>query len=102
MRILLDPLFRRGDAHLFQHLDALLHRVVLGDFLVGLQHLHHLRADCIDRVERRHRLLEDHRDLVAAHVPHLRVGGLGKILALEQDLAVLVNFTQAGRHQPQD
>ena len=30
-----------------------------------------LIADGVDRIQRRHRLLEDHRDVFAAHVPHL-------------------------------
>jgi hypothetical protein len=40
-----------------------------------------------DRVERRHRLLEDHRDAVAADGAHLRWRELEQILPLELDAA---------------
>ena len=41
-----------------------------------------LVADRVDRVQRRHRVLEDHRDLVAAHVAQPRLGQLEQVLAL--------------------
>ena len=41
------------------------------------------------RVERRSRLLEDHRDSVAADVAHLLVGLLEQVLAVEDDLTAL-------------
>ena len=43
----------------------------LVDALVGLEHLDDLAADLVDRVERRHRILEDHRDPLAANRTHL-------------------------------
>ena len=46
-------------------------RIGLGDLL----------ADRVDRVQRGHRLLEDHRDLVAADRAHLALGELEQILA---------------------
>ena len=39
------------------------------------------------RVERGHRLLEDHADVAAAYVAHLRIGELQEITALEVDCA---------------
>src|SRR5881397_2872257 len=39
--------------------------------LVGAQLLLDLPADGVDRRQRRHRILEDHRDLAAADVAHL-------------------------------
>ena len=42
-----------------------------------------------DRVERRRRLLEDHRDPVAADLAHLLVRDLEQVPAVEQDLAGL-------------
>ena len=44
-----------------------------------MQRFGDLLADRHHRVERRHRLLEDHRDLVAAHVAHLLLGELEQI-----------------------
>jgi hypothetical protein len=45
-----------------------------------------LLLDRLQRIERGHRLLEDHGDVVAAHLPDLRFGRREEILALEQDL----------------
>lgn len=46
-----------------------------------------LTADGEDRVQARHRLLEDHGDLVAADLVHFVHGQLGQILTVEEDLA---------------
>ena len=43
--------------------------------------------DGVDRIERGHRLLEDHRDLVAADLLHLLLGRVEQVPALEADLA---------------
>ena len=48
-----------------------------------------LEADRVDRVQRRHRLLEDHRDLLAADAPH---GG-----PLEADELLALELRAAGR-----
>ncbi len=61
-----------GDPHLLQHGDGRL--PALGLVVVGTveaEHLHQLIADRLHRVERRHRLLKDHRDAIAAHLVHL-------------------------------
>ena len=49
------------------------------------QRLGDLPADGQHRIEARHRLLEDHRDVVAADLAHLALGELQQILALEAD-----------------
>ena len=54
---------------------------------VGLQHLVDLQAAGHDRIERRHRLLEDHRHARAAQFAQPRLAGGQHVLALEQDLA---------------
>src|SRR5882762_7904854 len=51
------------------------------------QRLGNLLAHCKDRVERRHRILKDHGDVVAAHMTHLSVGKLQKVYAFKQYLA---------------
>ncbi len=43
---------------------------------VNVEHLADLVADGAQRIERRHRLLEDHGDACAAHLPHLGFGEL--------------------------
>jgi hypothetical protein len=59
----------------------------LGKALVQHQRLADLIADAEHRVQRGHRLLEDHADLVAADGAHLAVRHLQQVLALEADLA---------------
>ena len=46
-----------------------------------------LLADGEHGIERGHRLLEDHRDLLAADLPELAVGEVEQVLAVEQNLA---------------
>ena len=58
-------LFRRGNADQFQHLNGFVHRLFLAQILMDLVGLRDLITDGEDRVERCHRLLEDHRDLIA-------------------------------------
>src|SRR5579883_1839774 len=54
---------------------------------MALDHLDDLVAHREGRVERGHRLLKDHGDLVAAPLAHLRRLELEEVDALEQDLA---------------
>src|SRR5690606_28887622 len=49
--------------------------------------LHDLVTHGVDRVEARHRLLEDHGDVVAAYLADLLVVVLGEVVAEEVDLA---------------
>ena len=51
------------------------------DALVPHDRLGDLLADREDRVERRHRLLEDHRDLGAAHLAQRRLAHCGDVVA---------------------
>ena len=60
-----------------------------------------LIADRPHRVERCHRLLKDHGDLVAAHAAHLCIGQLEKITTIESDTA-RDNTPWRIRHQPQN
>ena len=55
--------------------------------LVHGQHLAHLLAEGVQRVQRRHRLLEDHCDPVAADATEGPFGGADQLLAAEQDAA---------------
>ena len=70
VRIFAHAALRLGDADQGEHLDrALLGRVPV-EPLMQLQRLADLPADGQHRIEARHRLLEDHADLVAADVAH--------------------------------
>ena len=64
------------DADQAEHLDGLLHRLAAGHLEVERDRLGDLVAAGVDRVERGHRLLEDHRDLVPADLPHVVLGEL--------------------------
>jgi hypothetical protein len=63
---------RLGHADPPQHLHGALARRLAVQLLVQEQRFADLPADGHDRVERGHRLLEDHRDVVAADGPHRR------------------------------
>ena len=66
-------------------LDRPRDRLVAADLLVQLHGLGDLVADGEHRVQRRHRLLEDHRDLVAADPLELGLLELDEVAALEED-----------------
>ena len=69
--------------------------------LVQLDRFADLIADGENRIERGHRLLEDHRDLVAADFAHLFIAELEKILATVEDFAA-DDFSRRRRDQPHD
>ena len=83
-----------GDADHLQQLDGALPDLLLVVALLVVQgdDLIDLIADTEDRIQRGHRLLEDHGDHVAAQVLHDNVGRLGHIVGLvaevQADLAL--------------
>ena len=87
VRIFLGALRRLGDAHQVEHLDGALEACLAVHVAVQDQRLGDLLADGHHRIERRHRLLEDHRDLVAAHAAHLFFADLQEVAAAELDRA---------------
>ena len=87
VRILADAASRLGDPHQLQHLGRAPERGRLREALVERQRLGDLAADGQHRVERGHRLLEDHRDLVAADPAHLGPAQPEQVAALEADRA---------------
>ena len=93
--------FGLRDADHLQQLDRALRRGLLVHLQVQLERLGDLAPDRQHRVERRHRLLEDHRDLVAADVPDLVLVHLEEVFALEEDLAA-DDLARRVRDQPQD
>ena len=66
-----DALFRLRHAHALQQLDRLGARLRARQPAVHDQAFGDLHADALRRIERRHRLLEDHADAPAAHCAHL-------------------------------
>ena len=87
VRILLGDDLGVRDLDVRQQLDRFRGGLLLGHALVDHQRLGDLTADGKDRVQARHRLLEDHGDLVAADLVHFVHGQLGQILTVEEDLA---------------
>src|SRR6185437_13244887 len=85
MRIFLGALLRLGNADETQHLDRLRHRGRVGEILMQPQRLADLPPDSQHWIERRHRLLEDHRDLVAAHIAHRRFVEHEEVAPVEPD-----------------
>ena len=71
VRVLSVPDLRRGNAHVGQILDRFLFQLRPAQVgLVLLDHLTDLMPYCIDRVQRRHRILEDDGDILAAQGAH--------------------------------
>ena len=87
MRIGVRAPLRLRDVHAAQHLDRPVHRLAAATALVQRDRLADLPADGEQRIERGHRLLKDHRDVVAADVLHLAFGEAEQIGALEADRA---------------
>jgi len=76
-----------GQAHVRHHLERALVGLLRADALVDHRHFHQLPADLHGRVQGRHRLLVDHRDLLAPDGAQLLVRHLVEIAALELDRA---------------
>src|SRR5262245_58893173 len=71
MRVLAGAPLRLGDAHKRQHFDRALPGRSATEILMDLQRLGDLITYGQHRIERGHRLLEDHRDPIAADLAHL-------------------------------
>ena len=67
VRIGIEPAARRGDAHALEHVECALARLRRAHAFVADHGLGDLLADGVDRIEREHRLLKDHRDGAPAH-----------------------------------
>jgi hypothetical protein len=87
VREVVDARLRVRDADLLQKLDCPPFRRPLVDRLMRPDRLDDLIADPVDRVQRRHRILEDHPDLVAAEILHLRVRHLQQVATLVDHLS---------------
>ena len=86
VRVLADAAFRVRYLHLGQQFDRPLPRLCLGHFLVDAKLFDQLLPHGVNRVQRRHRFLKDHRQPVAAQLSHVTIGQTGHVLAVIQDL----------------
>src|SRR5215472_18049578 len=100
MRIGAGTLDRRGDADLGQELDRPLAGGGSGEAEMPRQHLAQLVADREDRVEARHRLLEDHTDAATAHRIELRLAKRGEVASFKAD--VPAGDRAGGTEEPHD
>ena len=85
--VVVHALFGRGDAHQTHEFDRAVARLLLVHALVLDERLGNLIAAGEHRVERRHGLLENHGDLVAANLAHLLARELEEVFPLEQHLS---------------
>ena len=81
MRVRGEALRRPGHPDELQYLDRPVGRFLFGDLLVDPHRLGDLAADGHRRVQRGHRVLEDHGDVVAANLAHLLFGQLHELPA---------------------
>ena len=70
-----------------EHLERALARRPLRQPAVQPHDLADLPLDRVQRVERAHRLLEHHGDVVAPHPPHFVLGGAHQVAAFEENAA---------------
>ena len=87
MRIVVDARARVGNADLRQQRKRALADLRLRELHMQPHALADLTADPVQRIERRHRILEDHADARAADATHLGIGQRHQVASLEQDLA---------------
>jgi hypothetical protein len=87
VRIVVDPRLRLRDPDCLQELERAGLRDPHGHVTVQLDGLDQLLPDRVHGVQRRHRVLEDHRHLVAADLAQLAGLGPDQVLALPQRLA---------------
>src|SRR6202022_2812410 len=85
-RIVARPTFGRRDADLAQHVHRHLHGFALVHALMQPHRLRDLPTRAEDGIQRRHRILKDHRDLLAAYVAHLALRYLGEVATGVHDL----------------
>ena len=72
VRILVDAAVRFGDADQAQHIDGFFPGRLLVELLVQNDGFHDLVADGEHRIQRSHRLLENHGNIIAANFAHFR------------------------------
>ena len=105
MRIFIHAPRCVGNADEPEQLDRARARSLLGDVAVRLNRLDQLRAHLVEGVQRRERVLEDHRDLVAADRSHVAFGERYEIFTFEEDPpghARALRARQAERGQRRD
>ena len=88
VRVLAQPGFGRGNADEVEQLDGALARISARHVVVKSLGLDEEAADRKSGIEARHRVLEDHADLLAADGAHLRERQGEQVAAVEPDVPV--------------
>ncbi|MPL80475.1 hypothetical protein SDC9_26375 [bioreactor metagenome] len=101
VRELVEPALGFRDPHRLQRLKGAAAGLGARHRRMGADRLAKLAPDRQHRVERGHRLLEDHRDAVAANGPHPALGQAGQVLALKADRPG-ADAQRGRRQQPHD
>ena len=101
MRVVVQPAGSVRDAHHFQQFTRACHRARAVHVKVHFQRFRELTADCQNRVERSHGLLEDHREFRPADSQHLVSVHLQDVHAVQEYLALLDHSGWPG-NQPHD
>ena len=89
MRVRSRATSRIGNANEIQHLECLFHGLFLTDLLVQYDGLLDLIPAREHGVETRHRLLEDHGDLIATNCSHLTLGEIEQVPSLVDDFTAV-------------
>src|SRR5437764_6402396 len=87
MRIARKPRLRFGNSHLCEQLKCPRPGIGAADTAVKLQDLADLGLDRVQRIERRHRFLEDDRNIVSRNAPEKTNRTKKKVNAPETDTA---------------
>ncbi len=85
VRVFADPLCRFGNSDGIQKVAGRIYRLGFGEILVQTQAFGDLPADGVDRIERCHRVLEDHRDVLTPDLFKLAFFQSGQIAPLKVD-----------------
>ena len=88
VRIIVEALLGIRNVHEAQHACGLLARRAPIGARMDAERLGDLLADAQERVEARHRLLEDHGDAVASDLTHRPLVERGEVLSFEEDRAL--------------
>ena len=85
MRVLGDTPCRIRDTNQLEHLYDPVSSLTSRQFLVELDNLCHLIAHRVHRVQRGHRFLEDHGDLVTSNLPHFPFRQFEKVFSFKEN-----------------
>jgi len=102
MRIAVHTFFRAWDVYHLQHTDCFFPRLFFAQMAMDAQAFHNLFADGHGRVQRGHRVLENHADLVASEFAQFFFVQRQYVLAVAGDLGAFLDDSERWFEQAQD